>query len=137
MEKTISQTGYSIDLSKSIKNNKLNFSMLLQGKLISTPWALGKSTLHRRWTVGTSKDSSISYFKGEPAFWTTQHMLQSRNHFRSLSLIQLYSKILKTFLKALKIVTIKSLLIPKTIKYYVLKYATLFIEKPSVCEDDV
>jgi len=97
MKNFISQRDYSMNVSKNMKNIKVNFSMLLQGKLMSTLWALGKSALHRGWTARTSKSSAISYVKGKAAFWANQHVLRLRTHFTTLSLNQTAIEILKTF----------------------------------------
>jgi hypothetical protein len=119
MENSIPKRGYFTDVSKCIKNIKVNFSVLRQGKLMSTLRTLDKSALHRGWTAGTSKGSAIRYVKGKTTLWATQYMLRLRTHLTSLSLNQPPNEILKTFLKALKIVTVKSLSTSKTIKYYI------------------
>ena len=90
-----------METSKYIKNVKVNFSMLRQGKFMSTLRAFGKSTLHRGWTAGTSQGSAIRYVKGETTLWATQYVLRLRAHLVSLSLDQTPTGILKAFLELL------------------------------------
>jgi len=77
-----------MEASKYIKNVKVNFSMLRQGKFMSTLWTLDKFTLHRGWTAGTSQGSAIRYVKRKTTLWATQYMLRLRTHLMSLSLDQ-------------------------------------------------
>ena len=86
-----------MDTSKHIKNIKVSFSMLRQGKFMSTFWTLDKFTLHRGWTTRTSKGSAIRYVKGKTTLWATQYVLRLRAHLVSLSLDQTPTGILKTF----------------------------------------
>jgi len=90
-----------MDASKHIKNIKGNFSMLRQGKFMSTLWTLDKFTLHRGWTAGTSQGSAIRYVKGKTTLWAAQYMLRLRTHLVSLSLDQTPTGILKAFLEPL------------------------------------
>jgi len=98
-EKIILKRGYFMDASKYIKNIKVNFSMLRQGKFMPTLWTLDKSTLHRGWTARTSQGSAVRYVKGKTALWATQYMLRLRTHLVSLSVDQTPTGILKTFLE--------------------------------------
>jgi len=93
----ILKRGYFMDTSKDIKNAEVNFSMLRQGKFMSTLWTLDKFTLHRGWTARTSQGSAIRYVKGKTTLWATQYMLRLRTHLMSLSLDQTPKEILKTF----------------------------------------
>ena len=90
-----------MEASKYIKNVKVNFSMLRQGKFMSTLWTLDKFTLHRGWTAGTSQSSAIRYVKGKTTLWATQYVLRLRAHLVSLSLGQTPTGILKAFLELL------------------------------------
>lgn len=121
MKNFISQKDYSTDMSRNMKNINMDFSMLLQWKLMSTLRALGKSALHRGWTARTSKSSAISHVKGKAAFWASQHVLRLRTHFTSLSLNQTLIEILKTFLGSIKITGVKNLSTFQIIKYYIFK----------------
>jgi len=111
MENSIPKRGYSMDVSKSIRNIEVNFSMLRQGKFASTLRTPGKSTLHRGWTTGTRKGPAIRYVKGKTALWATQYVLRLRTHLTSLSLNQTPNEILKTFLEALKLLTLRGCLL--------------------------
>jgi len=94
--KTILKRGHFMDASKNIK---VNFSMLRQGKFMSTLWTLDKFTLHRGWTAGTSQGSAIRYVKGKTTLRAAQYVLRLRTHLMSLSLDQTPTEILKTFLE--------------------------------------
>jgi hypothetical protein len=101
MENFVFQRGFCMEASKNIKSVKVDFSMLRQGKFMSTLWTLDKFTLHRGWTAGTSQGSAIRYVKGKTTLWATQYMLRLRTHLMSLSLDQTSKEILKTFLELL------------------------------------
>ena len=93
------------------------FPLILQRKLVSTFRAFRHSTLHGGWASRTSEGSAIRYVEGEAAFRAFNHMFRLRNHSMSLSLNELISEILKTFLKMLKLFDAKILMNLKTIKY--------------------
>ena len=89
-------------VSKSIKNNEVDFSMLRHGKLVATFRTLDKFALHEGWTAGTGKSSAVRYIKGKAAFWAFQYILRLRIHPIPLSLNQPLSDVLKAFLETLK-----------------------------------
>lgn len=99
-----------MNASKCIRNVKVNFSMLRQRKFGSTFRTFDKSTLNRRWTARTSKDSAIGYVKGKAALWAMHYMLWLQAHLMSLSLNQLLIEILKTFSRSVEIIGVKRLL---------------------------
>lgn len=95
-------------VSKSIRNTKVEFSMLRQGELMVTLGALGKFALDRGWTAGASKGSAIRYVKSETTLWAAQYTLRLRTHFRSLSVNQHLVKS-KNFSRSTKIIDVKRL----------------------------